>query len=1331
MMSRAGTSLFGNGDLDEVAIYDRALGASTINEHYNSYGTNRRPVADFQTSPALPAPNEPVTFDASSSHDPDGTITRYEWDLDGNGTYETDSGTNPVVTHTYTAEAPEGSYNVGLRVTDNLTGTDTVTHGVSVLANQPPTASFTINPSPVIAGQPTTLNAGASNDPDGTIAKYEWDLDGNGTYETDTGTTSTVENTYNTAGTVNVGLRVNDDGGKTSTATVPLTVKAGGVSSYPDAVLDTPGLRDYWRMDESSGPTFADSVGSSPATASGNVTFGVPGGVQDDPNAAARFDGSTSSASAPLDLSGTSKVTVEFWMKWNAYANDDRLAMEFTPNFNNGDGGFLIDPNAPQMGGSFGVGINDSARNNLFFARPSAGQWHHYAFVLDSSAAAATQITPYVDGQAVPYTKLNSGTGAGNFANSTLYMMSRAGNSLFGAGDLDEVAIYNGALSASTIAEHYGSYGTNRRPVADFSSSPAAPKVNVPVSFNAAASNDPDGSIVNYEWDLDGNGSFETDSGSNPVVQHTYSAEGDYNVRLRVTDNLTGTDVVSKTVSVVANQPPTASFTASPTPAVVGQQENFNAAASDDPDGTITKYEWDFDGNGTYETDSGASPTASHTYSAAGTVNVGLRVTDNGGKSATKVTPITVSPNGASDYAAAVTGTPGVTDYWRMGENAGPTFADSVGNAPATESGGVTFGVPGGVPGDPDAAARFDGSDDSASAQLDLSSTNKLTVEFWMKWNAYANDDRLAMEFTPNFNDQDGGFLIDPNSSFGQFGVAVGRGAARSTILFNRPSAGAWHHYAFVFDTTAPAASQISPYVDGAQVPFSQISFGSGGGAFANSSLYLMSRGGTALNGAGDLDEVALYDRALDASTISSHANAHVGNQSPTASFTALPNPASTGATVSFNATGSSDPDGTIAKYEWDLDGNGSYETDGGATATTTRSYATSGDRTIGLRVTDSNGATATTTRTLTVQNRAPTASFTVSPNPVGIGSNATFNAAASSDPDGTIAKYEWDLDGNGSYETDTGTTATTSRSYASAGNVTVGLRVTDNNGATATTTRSLTVQNQVPTASFTVTPNPVGTGASVSFNAAASSDPDGTIAKYEWDLDGNGSYETDTGTTATTSRSYASAGNVTVGLRVTDNSGGTGTTTRTVTVQAPNQNPTASFTAAPNPVSTGATVSFNAAASSDPDGTIAKYEWDLDGNGSYETDTGTTATTSRSYATAATVTVGLRVTDNSGGTATTTRSLTVQNRAPTASFTVTPNPATAGATVSFNGSASSDPGRHDRPLRVGPRRQRVLRDQHRDDRDDQPLPTRPQRPSPWACGSPTTTTPPRPRPGR
>ena len=88
-----------------------------------------------------------------------------------------------------------------------------------------------------------------------------------------------------------------------------------------------------------------------------------------------------------MNLSSTSKLTVEFWLKWNAYANDDRLAMEFTANFNDNAGGFLVDPNAPQSGGKFGVGDRHRrSRNNVYFARPSAGAWHHYAFVIDTTA---------------------------------------------------------------------------------------------------------------------------------------------------------------------------------------------------------------------------------------------------------------------------------------------------------------------------------------------------------------------------------------------------------------------------------------------------------------------------------------------------------------------------------------------------------------------------------------------------------------------------------------------------------------------------------------------------------------------------------------------------------------------------------------------------------------------------------------------------------------------------------------------------------------------------------------------------------------------------------
>src|SRR4029453_3434778 len=123
--------------------------------------------------------------------------------------------------------------------------------------------------------------------------------------------------------------------------------------------------------------------------------------------------------------------------------------------------------------------------------------------------------------------------------------------------------------------------------------------------------------IVSYQWDLDGDGTFETNTGTNPVATHSYPAEGSFDVRLRVTDNGGATDLAVRTITVLDNQPPTAAFTVNPNPVVVGQNASFNGSGPADPDGTIAKYEWDFDGNGTYEVNAGATATTTHGFTTA------------------------------------------------------------------------------------------------------------------------------------------------------------------------------------------------------------------------------------------------------------------------------------------------------------------------------------------------------------------------------------------------------------------------------------------------------------------------------------------------------------------------------------------------------------------------------------------------------------------------------------------------------------------------------------------------------------------------------------------
>jgi plastocyanin len=90
----------------------------------------------------------------------------------------------------------------------------------------------------------------------------------------------------------------------------------------------------------------------------------------------------------------------------------------------------------------------------------------------------------------------------------------------------------------------------------------------------------------------------------------------------------------------------------------------------------------------------------------------------------------------------------------------------------------------------------------------------------------------------------------------------------------------------------------------------------------------------------------------------------------PTASFTVTPAAgAIVGQTVSFDGTASSDPDGVLVSHEWDLDGNGSFETSG---ATPSRAYATARTVTVKLRVTDNDAKQHAATRDITISNPAP-----------------------------------------------------------------------------------------------------------------------------------------------------------------------------------------------------------------------------------------------------------------------------------------------------------------------------------------------------------------------
>jgi YVTN family beta-propeller protein len=147
-----------------------------------------------------------------------------------------DGSSSGDVPMTYTTEYPSAisitpdgrqawlAYETGLALTGNVLEIDTQTNAqvgepipvgtrpesMAIVPDQSPVASFSVSgaahPPPAAFG----FDASASSDPDGSIARYDWDF-GDGTSALDAGPQTT--HTYATAGTFDVVLRVTDDAG--------------------------------------------------------------------------------------------------------------------------------------------------------------------------------------------------------------------------------------------------------------------------------------------------------------------------------------------------------------------------------------------------------------------------------------------------------------------------------------------------------------------------------------------------------------------------------------------------------------------------------------------------------------------------------------------------------------------------------------------------------------------------------------------------------------------------------------------------------------------------------------------------------------------------------------------------------------------------------------------------------------------------------------------------------------------------------------------------------------------------------------------------------------
>jgi PKD repeat protein len=390
-------------------------------------------------------------------------------------------------------------------------------------------------------------------------------------------------------------------------------------------------------------------------------------------------------------------------------------------------------------------------------------------------------------------------------------------------------------------------------------------------------------------------------------------------------------------------------------------------------------------------------------------------------------------------------------------------------------------------------------------------------------------------------------------------------------------------------------------------------------------------------------------------------------NRSPTASFSANPSPPAGTApfAVSFDASASSDPDGTISSYAWNF-GNGQT----GSGRTVSHTFTSAGSFRVMLTVRDNLGAVAASHLyvTVTAPNAAPTAQNQSVSTPEDTSRAVTLTAT---DPEGSTLSYSivtqparGTLSGSGAART-----YTPAANFAGTDSFT--FKATDGQRDSGIATVSITVTpvNDSPVAQMSITPSAGAAPLTVAFDARASSDVEGAPASYTWRF-GDGA----SGSGATVSHVYTTGGSFSVSLTVTDAQGAVDTTSGLVTVNSTaNQPPTASAQSFSTPEDTPRAVTL---AGSDPEGRALTYAvlaqprlGTLSGTGSQRTYTPHPDANGADSFT-------FRVNDGAQDSAPATVSITVTpvNDPPEAEAAVTPQLGYAPMVVNFDGTGSSDP---------------------------------------------------------
>jgi PKD repeat protein len=556
---------------------------------------NARPTAAVSCSPSTVSPNQATMCDGGASSDPDNSsdgnptqISRYEWDIDGDGF---DDGSD--ASEQFSFPTP-GTRTIRLRVTDSDGGISSIASQDVTVSNVSPTASFTVSPQNPSVNQPVEFNASGSSDPEGQALTYEWDLDGDGLYgledDPDDATGVTASRSFDTGGNKTVQLRVTDPQGNSDTETRIVTVRNAPPTAsftFTGANPVTPSVPDV-NEQITFRSTSTDPDGNATITSFEwdldyvGTTFTVDR-VGNEIQHAYPTAGTRRVALRVTDSSGAQSNPVAVQnVRVNALPTASFTCSPANPAPNepiacNGSGSSDPEGAVTHAWDIDGDGFDDGGDASETFSFPTAGAYTIRLRVTDSDSATsipAERVVPV--GNTAPTATISAVTPLGQ-ANGNV------------------------------------------------------PHVGREIRFDGSGS-DLNGDNLSYSWDF---GDGQTAAG--PNVTHAYSSPGNKTVTLTVFD---GTHATPATTQVIVNALPRAGFTVAPENAFVDDNVTLSSTSAD-PDGPLTAQEWDLDNDGQFDDANAAVVTAR--FVRAGTYPLKLRVTDSRGATTTTTGQVTVN----------------------------------------------------------------------------------------------------------------------------------------------------------------------------------------------------------------------------------------------------------------------------------------------------------------------------------------------------------------------------------------------------------------------------------------------------------------------------------------------------------------------------------------------------------------------------------------------------------------------------------------------------------------------------------------------------------------